>query len=397
MKDPRTEEEMIHGVRQRLIEAIRLRLRADVKVGVALSGGIDSSVIAGIVCELIKEGEQVGGDKVTNRLSCFGIGFEEDSGYDESAVAKRTADHLGVKFFRRHMSEQAIADDFEDATWVCEQPYPDLNFIGCYALSQLVHEEGFRVILNGQGSDEILGGYAIFLPDFVREPDTTFEGPTLSESDRKELCEMLEKEAPQFTLTKSDASLPKSAVARRQLNNTSMSGLMLAAFPSLPFRPWVNEAFGRSDPQLTYAENIPGPTLAKIQHKWHPLHTAEYLFSVAHLPNLLLGNLGDRGEMAHSIEGRTPFLDHKLTEYVNNLPPSMKIRRDNNSPSGFVEKYVLKEAAKPFVTEEIYKKRKQPYAAPDTYPKGGPVHKMLRKWVDKGEGRSTGLFGGNRN
>jgi asparagine synthase (glutamine-hydrolysing) len=76
---------MIKGVRERLLESIRLRLRADVPVGVYLSGGIDSSVIAGMVTHLIRErGEQIGNERETERVSCFSIAFDEDSGFDES-------------------------------------------------------------------------------------------------------------------------------------------------------------------------------------------------------------------------------------------------------------------------------------------------------------------------
>ena len=75
---------MVEGIRSRLLEAIKVRLRADVKVGVALSGGIDSSVVAGMVNHLIREGEKVGSDAITERLSCFGIAFDADSGFDES-------------------------------------------------------------------------------------------------------------------------------------------------------------------------------------------------------------------------------------------------------------------------------------------------------------------------
>lgn len=75
---------MIQGLRSHLLDAIRVRLRADVRVGVALSGGIDSSVVAGMVSHLIREGEQIGSDAITEKLSCFGVAFDESSGFDES-------------------------------------------------------------------------------------------------------------------------------------------------------------------------------------------------------------------------------------------------------------------------------------------------------------------------
>ena len=75
---------MIEGIRSRLLDAIRVRLRADVKIGIALSGGIDSSVVAGMVNHLLREGEKIGGEAVTKKLSCFGVAFDEGSGFDES-------------------------------------------------------------------------------------------------------------------------------------------------------------------------------------------------------------------------------------------------------------------------------------------------------------------------
>ena len=83
--DPRTEEEMVEGVRSRLLDAVRLRLRADVPVGVYLSGGVDSSAVAGMMCHLFKEqGKRMGIEKELERMTCFTIGFDEASGMDES-------------------------------------------------------------------------------------------------------------------------------------------------------------------------------------------------------------------------------------------------------------------------------------------------------------------------
>ncbi|KAK5951667.1 hypothetical protein OHC33_007346 [Knufia fluminis] len=377
IKDPRTEEEMIQGVRDRLLDAVKQRLRADVKVGVSLSGGIDSSVVAGMVNHLIREGNEIGSEGVSERLSCFGIAFDEDSGFDESPTANRTAEHLGVNFYKKHMNEQELANSFEDATWLDEQPNPDLNFIGTYCLSKLFREKGYRVNINGQGADEILGGYNIFLPDFLREPDHAFNGPSVPDDAR--LKALKESEDTLNEIYGGNLDLEGTSVARRQLNNTLTPAQMAAAFPPLPVKEEFLPANNKVDPQLTYAECIHGMMLDRVNERWHPLHTAQYVFTKAHLQNILLSNLGDRGEMAHSIEGRTPFLDHHLTEYVNSLPPSMKIHR--NAQGEWIEKYVLREAGKPFITDEIYKKKKHPYSAPVQYPKDGPLYKLLKGLV----------------
>lgn len=119
------------------------------------------------------------------------------------------------------------------------------------------------------------------------------------------------------------------------------------------------------------------------------------------LENLLLSNLGDRGEMGHSVEGRTPFLDHHLTEYVNGLPVNMKIRAVRQDGHGardegrnedeiadaektrLIEKYVLREAVRPFVTEEIYTRPKHPYTAPVKYAANGPLHRLMKRLITR--------------
>lgn len=348
-------------------------------------------------------------------------------------VAKRTADHLGVRFHKKHMTEQDLADNFENATWLDEQPNPDLNFIGMYALSELVRGKGFRVILNGkpkevqshqglpmlnvflpsgQGADEIFAGYPMFLVDYLRESDGAYANSRISETSRK-----IEKLKAETSLRENFPIKPGGTwtSARRNLANTLTPVLMASAFPRMPFNAsaFPQDRLNLSDTLLSYSEAIPPRILDRMRDEWHPLHTAQYVFCKAHLDNMLLSNLGDRGEMAHSIEGRTPFLDHHLAEYANSLPPSMKIRPFRHTPqkqvltkkgptvnesiecSGkyeFRQKYILREAARPFITDEIYEKQKHPYSAPVVYSVDGPLHKLMRKLITKDNVENLGFF-----
>lgn len=150
--DTRSFEEMVEGVRSRLIDSVACRLRADVPIGVYLSGGIDSSVVAGIVTHLLKNGSTAGSQD-SRKLKCFTIEFDAGA-HNEVAIAKRTADFLGVDFKPMHASERMLVDNFEQAVWAIEQPANDLNFVGKYMLSQFVSGQGYPVVLTGEGADE---------------------------------------------------------------------------------------------------------------------------------------------------------------------------------------------------------------------------------------------------
>lgn len=382
--DPRTPEELIEGVRQKMLEAIKLRLRADVPIGVYLSGGIDSSVIAGMVTHLVKEqGIAMGSASPSDRVCCFSIAFDEESGFDESSIANRTADWLGVKYQKKLMNEKELANRFEDAVWHCEHHNPDLNFVGKYALSEVPLEAGYKVVLTGEGADEMFAGYPLYLPDYLREQDHSWcMHNTLPERERERQCQLAEDAAKAYyDSVGADTSIRGPSVPRKMLNNISTISSMVAFQPDF-FSTWSDSVYGKCDPQTTIANNIDSRTRKAILDSWHPLHSAEYVWSKGHLANIFLTCLGDRTEMAHSIEARTPFLDHELTAYVNNLPPSAKIRWLPGEER-FVEKWILREASKPFITRELYERKKHPYSAPTTWPSDGPLHRLLAGLVTR--------------
>lgn len=376
--ETRSEQEMIEGVRQRLLDAVRDRLRADVPIGVFLSGGIDSSAIAGMVKYLMDtEGARLGTAPASERMNCFSVKFIGEE-HDEEPIARRTAEWLGVKMHHCEMTEENFAANIESAVWHNEAAVTDLGTVGKFLLSKTTSDEGIKVVLTGEGSDEHFAGYRELLTDFVREPDPSWPRTTLSEDDRIAALNELEG---------SDSSGPKdlstSAAVRAQVNNTSFLGFtQTASLRDALFAPWVPREFGTSDKRLTAVHSLDGCTRELMANKWHPLHTSLYIWTKSSLANGLLTVLGDRCEMAHSVEGRQPFLDHRVTEYVMALPPSMKLHYDPSARS-FTEKWILKEAMKPFITPELYARKKHPFSAPVQYKPDGPVHRLFERLITK--------------
>ena len=368
---------MVQGVRKRLLDAVRDRLRADVPIGIFLSGGVDSSAIAGMVKHLMEtEGMALGTALPSQRINCFSVKFMGEE-HDEEPIARRTAEWLGVKMHHIEMTEDVFAKNIEDAVWHNEAAVTDLGTVGKFMLSKITYENGIKVVLTGEGSDEHFAGYKELLADFLREQDSSWPDSELLEDDRLHMFKNLEEN--DFWVKES-----QSAVAsRHQINNTSFVGFTQYFGLKDPLlAPWVFTEFGNCDKRLTAVNSLDGQTRVLMKTKWHPLNTSLYIWIKSELANGLLTVLGDRCEMAHSVEGRQPFLDHRLTEYATGLPPSVKLHWDVEQRD-FKEKWILKEAVKPFITDELYARKKHPYSAPAKYEPNGPVHRLFEKLITK--------------
>ena len=253
------------------------------------------------------------------------------------------------------MNEEAIALGFEDAIWHCEHHTPDLGYVGKYALSGVTRELGFKVVITGEGADETFTGYQWFLPDVLREADLAWDSG-LPENKRLSIISRTEAEmAEWYGLFGVDFEAPGMSEARRKLNGIMTIAMVTALIPSPVFGDWITN-LQPLDPGNIVASDFSPAVVEKIQQTWHPTNTAQYIWTKGYLANVLLPSLGDRTEMAHAIEGRTPFLDHHVTEYANNIPPSLKVMWDGDE--GFIAKYALREAMKPFVTQEVYERKK---------------------------------------
>jgi asparagine synthase (glutamine-hydrolysing) len=363
--ETRSVEEMIAGVRSRLIEAVRVRLRADVPVAVYLSGGIDSSTVLGIATSILRE------ENPNAKIDTFTISFTDARQLDEGDIAERMAAYCGANFKKLCLREMDLSAAFDDAVWHCEAPISNLNSVAKFLLSRFVHEEGFKVVLTGEGADSHFAGYAFVVTDFLREDDISFNTVV---DQRLAKLETLESASSMRIDKVSPMSYSDEIVSRRMLNGISTHRILSSLFglPKEMFTDAVLNRTGGPDPCFTMAASVDGVARFRAKNKWHPLHTALYIESHTIIPNFLCNHLGDRTEMAHSIEGRVPFLDHLLTEYVNQLPPSVKIKYPT-------EKWILREAAKPYINHELYCRTKQHFIAPPAENKDTPHGIYLNK------------------
>ncbi len=321
-----------------LHDAVRIRLRADVSVGCYLSGGLDSSGIAATVKRCFD-----------NRLRTFGIRFEEGE-FDEGRYQDRMVSFLGTDHTAISATNAAIGESFRNVVWHCEKPILRTAPVPLYLLSDTVRKSGFKVVLTGEGADEVFGGYDIFRETLIRNFWSRQPGSRLRPL-------LIRKLYPDIL---KDARLGKS------LQSFFSSGFCRTADPFFSHRiRWENtgriKAFfsddlraslGRYDGYEDLESRLPADS-----SKWDSLSRAQYLEMSIFLSNYLLSSQGDRVAMAHSVEIRLPFLDYRIIEFMGRVPSKWKIW-------GLGEKYLLKMVLKDVLPQEIVNRSKHPYRAP---------------------------------
>jgi asparagine synthase (glutamine-hydrolysing) len=347
-------DEAAEEVRAALEQATRLRmLRADVPVGSYLSGGIDSSLIAAL-------GLRAKG----SRFHTFSLGFE-DAEYDESPFQKLMSERLGSDHCDLRVSRGDIARVFPDVIRHTESPVLRTAPAPLYLLSKLVHDTGIKVVLTGEGADEMFAGYDLFREAKVRR----FWAAQPSSAWRPRLLERLYP------------YLQRSPVAQQAVSRQFFGrGLERRHAPGFGHEPrWSSTSALRrlfsgdlrarldgADARDALLGDLP-PQFAR----WTSLAQDQYLEIRTLLSGYLLSSQGDRMLMAHSVEGRFPFLDRRVVALAESLPASYKLRVLD-------EKHVLKRAATDLVPKEILERPKQPYRAPDALSFATPEG---REWI----------------
>jgi asparagine synthase (glutamine-hydrolysing) len=342
--DPDDSPEFVNAKTEELLDlvqdATRIRLRSDVPVGAYLSGGIDSTLITALI-----QRSRNGG------LRTFSVAFDDDE-FDESAYQHKASVFLNTDHQQVRCSYGNIGEIFPRVIWHAEQPILRTAPGPLFWLSRLVHDSGLKVILTGEGADEVLGGYDIFKEAKIRR----FWGVDLHSCRRPLLLRRLYPYM-QNMHAGSDAYLKSFFhVTESDLRSPFFSHLprwQLTAQLKVFFSQDVRSQLGSYDSFAEIAAALPVHYL-----KWPHFCQAEYLETALLLPGYILSSQGDRMAMANSVEARYPFLDHRVVEFAAKLPPALKMKVLN-------QKYLLKRASKGLVPPDILNRPKQPYRAPD--------------------------------
>lgn len=333
--------EYIEGFRSVLDEAVRLRLRADVPVACYLSGGIDSCAVLGLAARHRSE-----------PMRAFTLRFDHE-GYDEGEVAREMARKTGAEWVPVPVDQADLADHFSDAIHFAESHCINGHFVAKYLLSRAARDAGFKVVLTGEGADEVLAGYAHFREDELRYGDA---GPDATEIER--LLGELEaaNEASSGLLMASDRNSDFAALKDVLGFIPTMYWPVLSRLKRLA--PLLDQEYFAPFKDVDHASVLLSHVDAKRQLTGRaPVHQSLYLWAKTVLPNYILVLLGDRMEMAHSIEGRLPFLDHEVAEFLFTTPVDLKIR-------GRSEKHILRQATRDMLTDAVYRRQKHPFLSP---------------------------------
>ncbi len=355
-------------VQELLVDAIRIRLRADVPVGAYLSGGLDSSGVTALVK-----------NKFNNQLRTFGIRFEEKA-FDESEHQSSMVSFLDVDHTEMNATNEKIGQSFPAVLWHCEKPLLRTSPAPLFLLSEEVNRSGFKVVLTGEGADEIFGGYNIFRETKVRsfwakQPASRirplligklypyiFNDPRLLHSLRSFFGKGLnDMEDPFFS-------------HRIRWENTSK------------IKTFFSEELKSDIGDYSCIEEL-GQFLPKSYSSWDHVSKAQYLEIVLFLSNYLLSSQGDRVAMAHAVEVRPPYLDHRIIDFMGLVPPHLKIR-------GLNEKYLLKRVFKGILPEKIISRPKHPYRAPISQSLLSGNNSFLMESISDSSLRQSNLFDG---
>lgn len=365
--DDLPDEEHIKNVRQALVESVALRLEADVPVACYLSGGIDSCSIIGMAAAIQQ-----------SPVKAFTISFDDDR-YDEAHIATEMAEKAGAdQDILKLKAVDLYGKNFEDAVYYSERTFYNTLGVAKMLMSKHVRDVGYKVVITGEGSDELFGGYAQFKADYF------LHDPAYSQT------------AAGDDMKKRNAIFSGSVLAEKQISHPAFEKVM--GFTPSWIQPWMlvlervqpllsdefKEKLGDYDPIAAIAYSLDKSMLDGR----HVLDKVQYSWIKTMLEGQILNWGGDRVDMANSLESRPAFLDHHVAELAMRIPPHVRIRDG-------IEKWVVREAMKHVLPEVLYKREKFAFMAPPAHTdeeKTKEINKLIEKWLSSEEIAEHGIF-----
>ncbi|MBS1868317.1 MAG: asparagine synthase (glutamine-hydrolyzing) [Actinobacteria bacterium] len=336
-----------------LADAVRLRLRADVPVGTYLSGGLDSSLISALAQRA-----------TDHELRTFSVAFH-DARYDERPWQERVARALGTRHHAVEVGPREIADGFRAVVAHAETPLIRTAPVPLHLLARATRAHGITVVATGEGADELFWGYDLFKETALRELHV--RDPARAEALLDGLYPYLdvpaERRGPAWRRFFFEAGAPGDPLFSHGPRIAATA--VVRAF----YRPEAAQSLAGADPLARLRADLP-PGFAR----WSALERAAWLELTTLLAPNLLAAQGDRVAMAHGVEGRFPFLDHRVFAHAAALPPERKLG------PGLREKAELRDLAARLLPAEVAARPKQPYRAPEVAPFFGP---HAPAWVEE--------------
>ncbi|MGH0593690.1 asparagine synthase (glutamine-hydrolyzing) [Bacillus pretiosus] len=350
----RSEEDYLEELRHTLDESVRLRMIADVPVGCFLSGGVDSSAVLGMAAR-----------HCSDKVRAFTVTFDHEA-YDEGEVARETAAWVGAEYVPIALGQADFAKHIEQAVWHGETIGHNAHGVARYLQSRAVHQNNYRVVLSGDGADELFSGYVYSRLDQVISND---DG--LDEKSQLDRLRELSQRNPAFRHVLFPIKKTQAAKICEPIIGSTPTWMQAMEISRGPFKALLNSDFVADFKDFEPSRNLLNSMDVKGQlMNRSSMLQGMYTWTKSILPNQIL--FADRLEMAHGVEVRMPLLDHKLFEVVRKMPTNMLIR-------GLQEKYALREAAKPFVTKKVYGRPKQPFTAPhSTLDPNNPLYELIQ-------------------
>lgn len=323
-----------------LRKSVKRQLMSDVPLGAYLSGGIDSTLIVALMKNLNHSPPET-----------YSVSYEDPT-LDESGTFQAAARSLGVENHTM-LAEPSFANSYPRVLWHLEMPFRIPVSIPFYHLSRFVRERGVKVVLTGEGSDELFGAYDTFVASKFCRSVAAFHSIWLAKLAYHIVCRTRRHQADSLKYLLK-AHLESSELLCNRYGTVPpwyYHWNMLDSFRQRVYSSTMREELENVDTEEEIVEMDKGP-----MNGLHPHNAAIWLETQTRLPNWILP-IGDRCSMAHGVEARVPYFDYEVVEYVARLPVSLKLR-------GFTTKFILRSAGKKLVPDEIVKRHKFSFRTP---------------------------------